>query len=250
MRVLLVEDDPGVTRSLSPHLRQAGMTHDIATCGEDALHFARLNTYDAIVLDYLLPDTDGLKLLQAMRRSVAKTTPIIAISGLSDAETRIKTLHAGADDFVVKPFNIAELIARIGAVVRRACGHSDSILRAGAITYDLATSIAYVGNEPVRLTRKESDVLRVLMLRKGKVVSKEMMIEQIYGDDDLPQEKIVDVFICKIRRKFAEVGAPNAIETVWGRGYVLHENPEDQMAPRSFAKRSDSEAETGSRVAA
>ena len=232
MRVLLVEDDSSVAKSIELMLHSEGFIVDSTDLGEDGLEIGKLYDYDIIILDLMLPDIDGYEVLRRLR-SARVTTPILILSGLSELDHKIKGLGVGADDYLTKPFDKRELIARIQAIVRRSKGHSDSVIRTGRLTVNLDTRTVEVDSSPLHLTGKEYGILELLSLRKGTTLTKEMFLNHLYGGMDEPELKIIDVFICKLRKKLANASAgKNYIETVWGRGYVLREptETEERMA--------------------
>jgi two-component system, cell cycle response regulator CtrA len=230
MRVLLVEDDPSVAKSIELMLHSEGFIVDSTDLGEDGLEIGKLYDYDIIILDLMLPDIDGYEVLRRLR-SVRVTTPILILSGLSELDHKIKGLGVGADDYLTKPFDKRELIARIQAIVRRSKGHSDSVIRTGRLTVNLDTRTVEVDNQPLHLTGKEYGILELLSLRKGTTLTKEMFLNHLYGGMDEPELKIIDVFVCKLRKKLAAAtDGDNYIETVWGRGYVLRD-PQEEVAP-------------------
>lgn len=223
MRVLLIEDDSATSKTLESLLRSEGFVVDSTDLGEDGLEIGKLYEYDIILLDLLLPDMEGYEVLRRLRAAQIKT-PILILSGLTDIGDKVKGLGFGADDYLTKPFDKIELIARIHAIVRRSHGHSESIIRAGRLTVNLQNRTAYVDGNVVHLTGKEYAILELLALRKGTTLTKEAFLNHLYGGMDEPELKIIDVFICKLRRKLAEaLGEDNCIETVWGRGYVLRD---------------------------
>ena len=223
MRVLLVEDDPTTSQSLEMMLTSAGMVVDATDLGEDGLEIAKLYDYDIILLDLMLPDIDGFEVLRRLRDSRIQT-PVLILSGLTEAETKVKGLGSGADDYLTKPFNREELLARIQAIVRRSKGHSQSVIDTGKLSVNLDTRTVEVGGQTIHLTGKEYGILELLSLRKGTTLTKEMFLNHLYGGMDEPELKIIDVFICKLRKKLsAATGGANYIETVWGRGYVLRD---------------------------
>ena len=230
MRVLLVEDDASTARSIELALASEGIICDKAELGEEGLEVGKLYDYDIIILDLILPDIDGYEVLLRLRSAKVKV-PVLILSGLSGADQKIKGLGFGADDYLTKPFNRGELIARIQAIVRRSKGHSESVLRFDKVTINLDTRIVEVDGSPVHLTSKEYAILELLAMRRGTVLTKEMFLNHLYGGIDEPELKIIDVFVCKLRKKLAEASdGTNYIETVWGRGYMLKEFPEDNDA--------------------
>jgi two-component system cell cycle response regulator CtrA len=229
MRVLLVEDDTATAKSIEMMLRSEGYFCDSTDLGEDGLEIGKLYDYDIILLDLLLPDMDGYEVLRRLRAAQIRT-PILILSGLSELDAKIKGLGFGADDYLTKPFDKRELIARIQAIVRRSKGHSESLIRTGMLTVNLDTRTAEVANQPLHLTGKEYGILELLSLRKGTTITKEMFLNHLYGGIDEPELKIIDVFICKLRKKLSGAcEGENYIHTVWGRGYGLRD-PVDQDA--------------------
>ena len=223
MRVLLIEDDSATAKSLELMLKSESFVVDTTDLGEDGLEIGKLYEYDIIVLDLILPDMDGFEVLRRLRASQIKT-PVLVLSGLNEIENKVKGLGFGADDYLTKPFSRAELLARMHAIVRRSRGHSDSLIRTGRLLVNLQNRTASVDGARLSLTGKEYAILELLSLRKGKTLTKEMFLNHLYGGMDEPELKIIDVFICKLRRKIAEaLGSDNCIETVWGRGYVLRD---------------------------
>jgi two-component system cell cycle response regulator CtrA len=223
MRVLLVEDDTATAQSIEMMLRSESYVCDTTDMGEDGLEIGKLYDYDIIILDLMLPDMDGYEVLRRLRAARVKT-PILILSGLNGLDDKIKGLGVGADDYLTKPFDKRELIARIQAIVRRSKGHSDSIIQTGKLTVNLDTRTVEVSSQPLHLTGKEYGILELLSLRKGTTLTKEMFLNHLYGGMDEPELKIIDVFVCKLRKKLtAATSGENYIETVWGRGYVLRD---------------------------
>ncbi|PYF12939.1 winged helix family two component transcriptional regulator [Rhodobacter viridis] len=223
MRILLVEDDPTTPRSIELMLTHANLNVYCTDLGEEGIDLAKLYDYDLILLDLNLPDMNGLEVLRQLRLARVDT-PILILTGADDTENKIKGFGFGADDYMTKPFHREELVARIHAIIRRSKGHSQSIIRTGKISVNLDAKTVEVGGKPVHLTGKEYQMLELLSLRKGTTLTKEMFLNHLYGGMDEPELKIIDVFICKLRKKLAEVtGGENYIETVWGRGYVLRD---------------------------
>ena len=231
MRVLLVEDDAATARSIELMLKSEGFVIDVTEMGEDGLEIGKLYDYDIIVLDLMLPDMDGYEVLRRLRASKVET-PILILSGLGEMESKIKGLGFGADDYLVKPFDKRELLARIQAIVRRSKGHSQSKIETGKLAVHLDARTVEVGGKPLHLTGKEYKILELLSLRKGTTLTKEMFLNHLYGGMDEPEVKIIDVFICKLRKKLEDAaGGDSYIETVWGRGYVLRDpESEEQKA--------------------
>ena len=229
MRVLLVEDDPVMAKSVELMLKSTGMVVDTTDMGEDGLEIGKLYDYDIIILDLMLPDMDGLEVLRRLRDARVET-PVLILSGLTESEMKVKGLGSGADDYLTKPFDKNELLARIQAIVRRSQGHAQSIIRTGRLAVNLDANTVEVGGQTIHLTGKEYGILELLSLRKGTTLTKEMFLNHLYGGMDEPELKIIDVFICKLRKKLSEAtSGENYIETVWGRGYVLRDP--DEQAP-------------------
>jgi two-component system, cell cycle response regulator CtrA len=225
MRVLLIEDDSATSASVTMMLRAENHIVDATDLGEDGLEIGKLYDYDIIVLDLMLPDIDGYEVLRRMRTARIRT-PILILSGLGSTgpDPKIKGLGFGADDFLTKPFDRRELIARIQAIVRRAKGHSESVIRTGKLMVNLDSRIAEVEGQPLRLTSKEQGIIELLSLRKGSTITKEAFLNHLYGGMDEPAMKIIDVFICKLSKKLDRAtGGENYIETIWGRGWALRD---------------------------
>ena len=222
MRVLLVEDDITAARGITLMLKSSGLIVDTTDTGEEALELVRHYDYDIVVLDLMLPDMEGYEVVRRMR--VARLeTPVLILSGLSRPAAKVKGFGMGADDFISKPFDKAELVARMQAVVRRSKGYSQPTLRVGNLQLNLDSREVLVNGATVHLTGKEYSILELLVLRKGMVLTKEAFLNHLYGGMDEPEMKIIDVFICKLRKKLALAGAGNLIGTVWGRGYMMRD---------------------------
>ena len=230
MRILLIEDDPVTSRSIALMLGHANFNVYTTDLGEEGIDLAKLYDYDLIVLDLVLPDINGHDVLRQLR--VARIdTPILILSGETDTENKMRGFGSGADDYLTKPFHREELIERIHAIIRRSKGHSQSIIKTGDIEVNLDGKTVEVRGNAVHLTGKEYQMLELLSLRKGTTLTKEMCLNQVYGGMDEPKLKIIDVFICKLRKKLSEAtGRENHIETVWGRGYVLRDPKPDTSA--------------------
>jgi two-component system cell cycle response regulator CtrA len=230
MRVLLIEDDSATAASIEMMLKSEGFICDTTDLGEDGLEIGKLYDYDIIVLDLMLPDIDGYEVLRRLRAARVRT-PILILSGMAELDNKIKGLGFGADDFLAKPFDRRELIARIQAIVRRAKGHSESVIRTGKLTVNLDSRTVEAEGSPLHLTGKEYGILELLSLRKGTTLTKEMFLNHLYGGMDEPELKIIDVFVCKLRKKLSvATHGDNYIETVWGRGYVLRDPPAGETA--------------------
>ena len=224
MRVLLIEDDSSTARSIELALAAEGIICDTAEVGEEGVEIGRIYDYDIILLDLMLPDIDGYQVLLRLRSAKVRT-PILILSGLSSVDQKVRGLGFGADDYLTKPFNKDELIARIHAIVRRSKGHSESVVRFDKVAINLDTRNVEVNGIQVHLTNKEYAILELLAMRKGSVLTKEMFLNHLYSSMDEPEIKIIDVFVCKLRKKLADAsGGVNYIETVWGRGYMLKDN--------------------------
>ena len=234
MRILLVEDDPTTSRSIELMLTHANLNVYCTDLGEDGVDLAKLYDYDLILLDLNLPDMSGHEVLRQLRMAKVDT-PILILSGSDDTDNKLKGFGFGADDYMTKPFHREELVARIHAIIRRSKGHAQSVIKTGQVNVNLDAKTVDVEGKTVHLTGKEYQMLELLSLRKGTTLTKEMFLNHLYGGMDEPELKIIDVFICKLRKKLAEATAgANYIETVWGRGYVLRE-PLPVEAQRRFA---------------
>jgi two-component system, cell cycle response regulator CtrA len=229
MRVLLVEDDPTTSKSIELMLTHANLNVYATDLGEEGIDLAKLYDYDLILLDLNLPDMNGHEVLRQLRLARIET-PILILSGADDTESKIKGFGFGADDYLTKPFHREELVARIHAIIRRSKGHSQSVIHTGKIAVNLDAKTVDVDGRSVHLTGKEYQMLELLSLRKGTTLTKEMFLNHLYGGMDEPELKIIDVFICKLRKKLnTATGGENYIETVWGRGYVLREPHPDHL---------------------
>jgi len=234
MRVLLVEDDVHTIGFLSLALRSAGSVVDQTDSGEEALELVRHYDYDAVILDLMLPDIEGYEVVRRMRASRIET-PVLIVSALSQPQAKVKGLGVGADDFITKPFDKAELLARMQAVIRRSKGLSQSLLRIGELEINLDSKEVKVAGMRLHLTGKEYAILELLALRKGFVLTKEAFLNHLYGGMDEPEIKIVDVFVCKLRKKLAKAGITNLIGTIWGRGYMIRDVMRDMVPTNMHA---------------
>jgi two-component system, cell cycle response regulator CtrA len=223
LRVLLVEDDAGVAASIELMLKVEDMYVYRTDLGEEGVDLGKIYDYDIILLDLTLPDISGYEVLRSLR--LAKVaTPVLILSGLASIADKIKGLSLGADDYLSKPFHKDELVARIHALVRRSKGHAESVIAVGDLIVDLEARTVKLNGVKLHLTGKEYQILALLALRQGSTLTKEMFLNNLYGDVDEPEPKIIDVYICKLRKKLANAsGGMDYIETVWGRGYALRE---------------------------
>jgi two-component system cell cycle response regulator CtrA len=230
MRVLLIEDDPTTARGIELMLSAERFNVYATDLGEEGVDLGKLYDYDIILLDLNLPDMSGTEVLRRLR-AARVSTPVVVLTGIGELDSKVRALSVGADDYLTKPFHRDELLARIQAVVRRSKGHSQSIIRTGELAVNLDAETVDVGGARVHLTGKEYDIVELMSLRKGVTITKDSFLNHLYGGMDEPDVKIIDVFICKLRKKLAlACGGRSYIETVWGRGYVLRDAPELALA--------------------
>jgi two-component system cell cycle response regulator CtrA len=235
MRVLLVEDDPTTAKSIEMMLGHANLNVYTTDMGEEGIDLAKLYDYDLILLDLGLPDMNGHDVLRKLRMARIET-PILILSGDDDTDSKLRGFGFGADDYLTKPFHRDELVARIHAIIRRSKGHSQSVIKTGKINVNLDAKTVDVGGKTVHLTGKEYQILELLSLRKGTTLTKEMFLNHLYGGMDEPELKIIDVFVCKLRKKLAEATEnENYIQTVWGRGYVLKDPDPEEIGQEKIA---------------
>ena len=228
MRVLLIEDDTALARSIELMLRSNGFNVYTTDLGEEGIDLGKLYDYDIIVLDLQLPDMSGFDVLKGLRLAKLRT-PVLILSGNAIVETKVKALGFGADDYMTKPFHKDELVARIHAVIRRSKGHAQSLITIGSLTINLDKKTVEADGVRVYLTAKEYQILELLSLRKGVTLTKDMLLNHLYGGMDEPEVKIIDVFICKLRKKLAVAcNGVHYIETMWGRGYVLRDPSQEK----------------------
>lgn len=224
MRLLLVEDSDRLRKNLARALARLGHAVDEAADGEEGAAAVRVNEYDVIVLDLMLPGRNGLELLEEWRQR-NETVPVLILTALDAIEDRVRGLAMGADDYLVKPFAIEELVARLEALVRRSQGLSDSRIRVGEFEIDLAArSVKRSGTEIV-LTAREFSVLECLARHPGRVMSREEIEARLYGESESPVSNAVDVAIYALRRKLSPGDSPPVIHTRRGLGYVMQEKP-------------------------
>jgi two-component system, cell cycle response regulator CtrA len=228
MRVLLIEDDSATAHSIELMLKSESFNVYSTDLGEEGTDLGKVYDYDIILLDLNLPDMSGFEVLRSLRVSKVRT-PILILSGLASIEDKVSGLGFGADDYMTKPFHKDELVARIHAIVRRSKGHAQSVVNTGDLCVNLDAKTVQIGGAHVHLTGKEYQMLELLSMRKGTTLTKEMFLNNLYGGMDEPEIKIIDVFICKLRKKLANASnGKDYIETVWGRGYVLREPSDDE----------------------
>jgi len=226
MRVLMIEDDSATAQSIELMLKSESFNVYTTDAGEEGIDLGKIYDYDIILLDLNLPDMSGFDVLRKLRVSKVRT-PILILSGLATIEDKIKGLGYGADDYLTKPFHKDELVARINAIVRRSRGHAQSVINTDDLCVNLDSKMVEIGGARVHLTVKEYQMLELLALRKGMTLTKEMFLNHLYSGMEEPEMKIVDVFICKLRKKLANAsGGKDYIETVWGRGYAMRERGE------------------------
>lgn len=222
MRVLLIEDDRAAAQNIELVLKHENMVVDVADYGEEGLDLARNYDYDIIVLDIMLPDMTGYEVLKKIRGS-KNTTPVLILSGLSGADKKVQGLTSGADDYLTKPFDRQELVARINAIVLRSRGHAEQVIQIGNMEINVGKHTVSVKGKPIHLTGKETSILELMAMRKGVTVSKDQFLNNLYGGIDEPEQKIIDVFMCKLRKKLIKIIGEDYIKTDWGRGYHLQE---------------------------
>jgi two-component system, OmpR family, response regulator MprA len=219
MRVLVVEDEPKLAASLDESLREADYTVDVASDGEEALDFTRTSTYDAIVLDIQLPRVDGLEVCRRVRAH-GSVTPILLLTARDTVEDKVAGLDRGADDYLTKPFELAELLARLRALLRRTGAQKDGLLRLGDLTLDPAAHAVHRAERPIELTRREYAILETLLRRPGWVITRDAIIESVWGFEFPDSSNLIEVYVGRLRRK---LGEPSLIQTVRGTGYRMQE---------------------------
>ncbi len=216
MRVLVVEDEPDLARAIARSLAEAQFAVDVSTNGEDGLFRALEIEYDALVLDLMLPKVSGWDVLEALRRA-GRRTPVLILTARDGLDDRIRGLNRGADDYLTKPFDVAELIARLNALIRRSVSHPSPLLSIGDIRIDLVAHRVYRGDEEIDLTAREFGILRLLAQQRGIVVPRSTIAEHLYDESEELMSNAIDVHVAALRRK---LGAA-LIETRRGRGYLI-----------------------------
>ena len=230
MRVLLIEDDTSISSAIALAVRSSNINLTHAELGCDGIDLATTLAFDLIILDLGLPDMTGIEVLQSLRKA-SIATPVLVLSGYDEISRKVKALTAGADDYLTKPFHGEELMARIRAIARRGGMSERQTTQVGDLLIDHDMKMVEVAGKRVSLTSKEFQIVSFLATRPGFTLSKEMILDHLYAGMDEPELKIVDVFICKCRKKLAGVSdGRNYIQTVWGRGYMLSDSQPMQMA--------------------
>ena len=226
MRILVVEDEGLLRQHIAARLRDKGFAVEDSGDGAEGLYLATELPFDAAVVDLGLPGLSGLALIRRLREQ-GSTLPILILTARDRWQDKVEGLEIGADDYLTKPFDRGELLARIQAIVRRARGHSQPVVQVGRLSVNLGTRTAEIDEQPLHLTGKEYGILELLAMRRGSTLTKEQFLNHLYGGMDEPELKIIDVFICKLRKKIAKAtGSETYVETVWGRGYRLCEPAE------------------------
>jgi two-component system OmpR family response regulator len=215
MKILIAEDEPRLQRSLAKALREASYAVDTASDGEEALFKAECTDYNSIVLDVLMPKMDGWKVLERLRRH--KTTPVLMLTAKDAPGDRVRGLDLGADDYLVKPFDLPELLARLRALIRRTAGQASALIEIGNVVLDTRSRSVTKAGEPVTLTAREFAILEYLSLHRGKVVSRTELYEHLVDENDDTMSNLLDVHVFAIRKKLR----PELITTRRGQGYSI-----------------------------
>lgn len=225
MRLIIIDKDKTLNQNLAFFFKNKGFVVDSAYSGEDGLELTHLYEYDVLMLSYHLPDMSGLDLLKRLRTANLQA-PILIYSINSSVSVKIDCLTHGADDYVVKPCDKGELLARLKALVRRSRGYAHPIIHIGDMSVNLDAKQVKIKDTPLPLTGKEYALIELLALKQGSTVSKEQFLNHLYGGMDEPELKIIDVFLFRIRDKIKQIaGSTTYIQTVWGRGYILKQLP-------------------------
>jgi two-component system cell cycle response regulator CtrA len=223
MRVLTI-DDSAMAATLVLTLKAMGFKVETTDLGEEGVDLAKVYDFDAVTLDLNLPDISGLEVLRRLRAAKIMT-PVLILTGDHSIKTKVEAFTAGADDYLTKPAHRDEIVCRLHALIRRSKGHAEGSIQAGPIRVLLDRKVVEVNGERVHLTTKEYGLLELLALRKGSTITKDMVLNHLYGGRDEPEAKIVDVYVCKLRGKLSRAGADGYVQTVWGRGYALEDHP-------------------------
>lgn len=217
MRLLVIEDDPHLRRSLAATLREENYAVDTAEEGEDGLYKASTGGYDAILLDVMLPRLNGWEVLARLRQQHAQKTPVLMLTAKDTVHDRVKGLDTGADDYLTKPFDIEELLARLRALIRRAAGQTSTVLHMGPLSLDTAAKTVALHSQPVALTAREYALLEYLALHRGEVVSRTTLYEHLFDEEDSTLSNLLDVHVSNLRKKLG----PDVITTRRGHGYSI-----------------------------
>ena len=231
MHILCIDENRSAISELRFALKKVAGTVDQACTGQDGIKMVGLHDYDAVVLEMRLPDMNGLEVIQIMRAAKV-TKPILVVGSNVRNVAKVRAFGLGADDFLAKPYDQDELVARLQAITRRVRSTGRPCLQVGPLRLDIAAQEAWVNGESLQLTGKELALLELLMVRKGSTLSKETILEQLYRGLDVPDIKIIDVFVCKLRKKLGQYGAADLIGTVWARGYGIRQ---PETTPRLIA---------------
>ncbi len=218
MRILVIEDEPALREQLAARLKAAGYAVDAAADGEEGLYLGREYPFDVAVVDLGLPRLSGIEVIRRLREE-GRRFPILILTARGRWQEKVEGLDAGADDYLVKPFHMEELLARLKALLRRAAGWSRSLLRCGPVSLDLRRQAVTVDGHAVDLTAYEYKALEYLMLHAGEVISKTELTEHLYDQDYDRDSNVIEVFIARLRRKLDPAGRLQPIETLRGRGY-------------------------------
>jgi len=220
VKLLVIEDSARLRRSLGHGLRRMGYAVDLVEDGREGLDYARFNDYGVIILDLMLPGIDGLTVLQRLRE-LGRKTHILILSAKDRVEDRVRGLELGADDYMVKPFAFEELCARVASLARRRHNQKSPVIAIGPVTVKSAARVVEVGGNPLPLTPAEYSVLQLLALKRGKVVSKERLLDEIHDSESFAGTNVIEVLICHLRKKLAAAGVLGIIHTRRGHGYLV-----------------------------
>jgi two-component system OmpR family response regulator len=215
MRVLIIEDEPDLLKSLARGLRDEGYAVDSSDNGEDGLFNAQSNDYDAILMDVMLPKLDGWQILEKLRKT--KKTPVLMLTARDQTKDRVRGLDSGADDYLIKPFNLEELLARLRAIIRRSANQTSNILTIGDVAVNLASRTITHNKTPVELTAREYSLVEFLALHKGEVVTRTQLYEHLFDENESSLSNLLDVHVSKIRKKLGS----EFIATRRGHGYCV-----------------------------
>lgn len=222
MRILVVEDDPDLQDMLAGALRGGGYAVDTSSDGEEGLYKATTWDYDALVLDLMLPKVSGIELLRKLRTQ--KLTPVLILTARDTVHDRVQGLDGGADDYLVKPFEVSELLARLRALIRRASGHARTSIDIGDVSLDTAARSVTKGGKPIPLTGREYALVELLALRRGKLVTRTMIYDHLFDETDDTLSNLVEVHVSNVRKKLGK----DFIKTRRGQGYVIDDTISDE----------------------